>query len=86
MGKRIDKDLAIDANVLKKIKGLSLCSRHYLREDCVQGCGYSHKYPRPLSIEEYDVVWYLARAGLCQNLTRNADCNDERCIYGHRHK
>ena len=83
-GKRIDKDLSIDSNLLQKMKKLNLCGWHYLREDCVHGCKRSHAYPRPLSPEEYDAVWLMTRTGgLCHNIKKNKDCTDDRCIYGH---
>lgn len=84
-GKRIDRELIIDANLLQKMKKLNLCSRHYLREDCAPKCKRNHLYPRPLSLEEHNAVWFLARASLCQSLKRNSNCNDGNCIYGHRY-
>jgi hypothetical protein len=84
-GKRIDKDLSVDPKLLERMKKFNLCGWHYLREDCVHGHNRSHDYPRPLSLEEYDAVWYLTRAGgFCHNARGNRDCNDDRCIYRHR--
>lgn len=83
-GKRIDKELSINYHLLERMRKLNLCSWHYLREDCVHNCKRNHMYPRPLCPEEYDAVWYLARAGLCHNARGKADCNDDKCIYSHR--
>lgn len=84
-GNRIDKILSIDPSLLQRMKKLNLCGWHYLREDCVHEHNRSHAYPRPLSVEEYDAVWYLTRiGGLCYNVKKNKDCTDDKCIYGHR--
>jgi hypothetical protein len=83
-GKRIDKELSVDSSLLQRMKAFNLCSCHYLREDCVQKCRRSHAYARPLSLEEHDAVWYLARSALCKSVKQKSDCNDDRCIYGHR--
>jgi hypothetical protein len=85
LGKRIDKDLIVDQSLLQRMKGFNLCAWHYLREDCVQKCKRSHAYPRPLSLEEHDAIWYLSRSGLCRSVKRSTDCDDDRCIYGHRY-
>lgn len=83
-GKRTDKVLSVSPALVEKMKKLNLCAWHYLREDCV-GCKRSHAYPRPLSPDEYDAVWFLTRTGgLCYVAMKNKDCSDDRCIYRHR--
>ncbi|KAH7323781.1 hypothetical protein BKA65DRAFT_511460 [Rhexocercosporidium sp. MPI-PUGE-AT-0058] len=86
-GKRVDKKLPYhmyDERV-QKIRSLNICSWHYLRSDHKSdNCRRSHDaYPRPLSSEDYDALWLLARKGFCNRMKMEGDCDDDQCIYGH---
>jgi hypothetical protein len=85
-GKRLDKRLSVDDNLVITMRSMNLCSWHYLRADCQKqnnGCKRDHKYPRPLSPEKFDALWIAARQGMCYTLRKEGSCEDERCIYGH---
>lgn len=83
-GKRVDKNLSADANLVQEMKKLKLCSWHHLRSDCqLASCKRNHDYPRPLSPAEYDALWIGTRQGICRRLRKDGDCNDDQCIYGH---
>jgi hypothetical protein len=80
-GNRIDKSLNVNPNLANEIRNLNLCNWHYLRADCQNsGCSRDHKYPRPLSQEKYDALWFVARQGMCRSLRKG---EDDQCIYGH---
>ena len=85
MGKRIDKDLSVDARVLQEMRERNLCSWHYLRSDCqkTSSCERNHHYPRPLSAEEYDAQWLIARQGACFTQRKRGNCEDDQCMYSH---
>ena len=83
-GKRIDKQLAVDPTTpyLQVLKKANLCSWYYLRGECT-GCSKNH-FVGPLTPREFDCLWYLTRAGLCFQVRKGKDCDDPKCIYGHR--
>lgn len=86
-GWRIDKPLSVGAAVVDRIKKAHLCNFLYLRGECAKSCQRNHDY-RPLSDEEYDALWLLARQGWCYVSRKagqdvNNDCSDAMCIYGH---
>jgi len=84
VGKRIDKDLSVDPRVLQDMRERNLCSWHYLRSDCQKSsCERNHNYPRPLSAEEYDAQWFIARQGGCYAQRKRGNCEDDLCMYGH---
>lgn len=87
-GKRIDKGLRANENLITRMKKHNLCSWHYLRADCMVAppmgsCKRNHTYARPLSPVEYDAQWCIARQGRCYNLRKGGDCTDDQCMYGH---
>jgi hypothetical protein len=86
-GRRIDKVLSVDKRVLQEMRERNLCSWHYLRSDCQKkssgSCIRDHDYPRPLSPEEYDAQWLVARQGTCYSLRKSGNCEDGLCLYGH---
>lgn len=84
-GRRIDKVLSVDKRILQDMRERNLCSWHYLRSDCQKksSCKRDHSYPRPLSPEEYDAQWYIARQGACYTLRKGGNCDDDLCMYGH---
>lgn len=83
-GKRVDKILSADPNLIQEMKKHKLCSWHHLRSDCqLASCKRNHDYPRPLSPAEYDALWIGTRQGICRRLRKDGDCNDDQCIYGH---
>jgi len=85
-GNRIDKSLNVNGKLAIAMRNLNLCNWHYLRSDCQNqnsGCNRDHKYPRPLSPEKYDALWFVARQGMCRSLRKGGSCKDDQCIYGH---
>jgi hypothetical protein len=85
-GNRIDKILNVNGNLAIAMRKLNLCNWHYLRADCQNqnsGCKRDHKAPRPLSPENYDALWFVARQGMCRSLRKGGSCEDDQCIYGH---
>jgi hypothetical protein len=83
-GKRVDKILSVDKRLLQEMRERNLCSWHYLRSDCQKNpCKRHHTYPRPLSPEEYDAQWLVARQGVCYTLRKGGSCDDDQCMYGH---
>lgn len=83
-GQRIDKPLHIDTNsaYIQVLKKSNLCMWYYLRGECT-GCDRNH-FVGPLQPHEYNCLWYLARSALCWKIQKGKDCDDPRCIYGHR--
>lgn len=88
-GRRVDRSLKINMSVVERIKKGLLCYHFFLRGECVlPTCRRNHAH-RPLTDEEFDALWVLARQGQCyksQKADRNAgdDCSDAMCVYGHR--
>lgn len=88
-GFRVDKPLQVDKTVVERIRKGKLCHFLYLRGECsLHSCKSNHNY-RPLSEDEFDALWSLARLGRCrksQKADRNPqdDCSDALCVYGHR--
>jgi hypothetical protein len=88
-GRRFDKSLQVNEVVFERIKRGVLCYYLFLRGECVsEKCDRNHAH-RPLTDDEFDALWLLARQGLC-NRRRKAnrdggnDCSDVMCVYGHR--
>lgn len=88
-GLRVDKPLQVDKTVVERIRKAKLCHFLYLRGECsLHSCKSNHSYG-PLSEDEFDALWSLARLGRCrksQKADRNPqdDCSDALCVYGHR--
>jgi hypothetical protein len=85
-GKRIDKVLKVDKNLVQELQIANLCHWHYLRADCkMEGisCKHNHKFPRPLSSTEFDALWSLSRQNTCFRIKKGKVCEDDQCIYGH---
>lgn len=85
-GQRIDKDLNVDPSSAKygTVRSGHLCGWYYLRGACLGSCGKSHSVS-PLNAQEFDCLWHLIRAdSLCDKVRKCKDCEDPKCIYGHR--
>lgn len=83
-GKRVDKFLSVNEDLINELKKQNLCSWHYLRADCIQsGCKRNHERKRPLSPKHYDAIWYIARMGTCYTVKKGRNCEDDQCFYGH---
>lgn len=79
-GQRVDPVLSYDPNEVKRIKKLKMCNVHFLRDDCpYDPCTHDHDY-RPTK-NELATLKYVSRMTPCKFGT---DCDDLRCIYGHR--
>ncbi|EPE33631.1 hypothetical protein GLAREA_06644 [Glarea lozoyensis ATCC 20868] len=79
-GQRVDRPLKVGRRARNLFTGGNYCYSHYLVADCVKHCVRKHDYPRPLSEEAFDTMWYLARFEKC---SRAGNCKSDRCIYGH---
>lgn len=81
--KRVDKPLNVRQSTIQAIRKKDLCTWHYLRSDCtLDSCKRNHTDSRPLSSEDFDALWWIARHGQCHT-ARRGSCEDDRCIYGH---
>lgn len=82
-GQRIDKmDPTIPREEINRIKKLKLCNIFFLQgpDACINtSCTHDHSYP--LSASEKKVLAEVARMTPCYYQT---DCDDPKCIYGHR--
>jgi hypothetical protein len=87
-GRRFDRSLDVDQAVVERIKKGTLCYYLFLRGECVSpACARNHVH-RPLTDEEFDALWLLARQGRCyknRKADRDADndCSNAMCVYGH---
>jgi hypothetical protein len=87
-GLRVDRSLDVDQAVVETIKKRALCYYLFLRGECVlSGCKRNHVH-RPLTNEEFDALWSLARQSRCfKNRKADGDadkeCSDAMCVYGH---
>ena len=83
-GKRVDKLLSVDPNTpyMNFLSHANLCGWYYLRGKC-DGCDRNH-VPPPLKAREFDCLWFLTRHGLCFKVRKGKDCDDPKCIYGHK--
>ncbi len=83
-GLRVDKPLKVDPSspYFQFLRKANLCQWYYLRGECT-GCSKNHNHDA-LGPREYDCLWYLARNGLCYKVQKGKDCEDPKCIYGHR--
>lgn len=79
-GQRIDPPTVYDKEVVNRLRSLKLCNVHFLRHDCpYDPCTHSHKYK--ITKNELQALKALARMVPCYYGT---DCDDPKCIYGHR--
>jgi hypothetical protein len=84
LGKRIDKIVSVDKGLMQALRKKNLCIWHYLRSNYSLGpCKRNHNYPRPLSSEEFDALWLVAREGMWHSSRKGGVCDDDQCIYGH---
>ncbi|KAK4065961.1 uncharacterized protein Triagg1_8270 [Trichoderma aggressivum f. europaeum] len=87
-GRRVDRTLRVNDAIVERLKKGSLCFYFFLRGEClVPSCRSNHVH-RPLTDEEFDALWWIARQHVCyKNLKadrKGSDCSDARCIYGHK--
>lgn len=88
-GRRVDRELQVNEVVVERIKKGDLCFYFFLRGACLaKKCERNHVH-RPLTDEEFDALWWLARQGRCHKNRRADrdtanDCSDAMCVYGHR--
>lgn len=83
-GRRIDKQLDVDIHApeFQALRKSNRCNWYYLRGEC-SGCERRHDL-EPLTDQEYDWLWFSARQALCYKVKGSRDCDDAKCIYGHR--
>ncbi|KAI9801591.1 MAG: hypothetical protein M1825_003270 [Sarcosagium campestre] len=80
-GQRIDPDIKHDRSDLKRVKAIKMCNVHHLRGDCPYGNACSHVHDYKPTAGELAILKMLARQCVCRSGT---DCEDTKCIYGHR--
>lgn len=79
-GQRVDPPTVYDREVVNRVRSLKLCNVHFLRHDCAYDpCTHSHKYK--ITKNELQSLKTLARMVPCYY---GPDCDDPKCIYGHR--
>ena len=79
-GQRVDPVVTYDPSEIKRIKSKKLCNVHHLRNDCpYDPCTHDHFY-NPTK-NELSTLRYISRMTPCKYGT---DCDDPKCIYGHR--
>ena len=79
-GQRIDPPTVYDKELVNRVRSLKLCNVHFLRNDCqYDPCTHSHNYK--LSKNELASLRTLARMVPC---FYGSDCDDPKCIYGHK--
>ncbi|KAI4128669.1 MAG: hypothetical protein LQ338_002615 [Usnochroma carphineum] len=79
-GQRIDPPIVYDKEVVNKVRNLKLCNVYFLRRDCqYDPCTHSHKYK--ITKNELAALKTIARMVPCYY---GSDCDDPKCIYGHR--
>lgn len=83
-GQRIDKPLKVDGGLVQAFQKKNLCNWLFLKGFCA-GCERSHAHS-PLNDQHYDVLWFIARRGICYKYQKGKACNDPTCIYGHSGK
>lgn len=83
-GKRLDKKLNVDINsgYLKVLRENKFCYYYHLRGKCKGGCGKNHIF-QCLNPKEFDDLWYIARTGVCNQVSKGKDCDDQMCVYRH---
>jgi hypothetical protein len=87
-GRRIDRPLQVDPEVMEELRTQDLCYRLFLRGKCALGkCQRCHVH-QPLTSDEFDALWALARQCQCHK-SRGArklsgECADVKCVYGHK--
>lgn len=83
-GQRVDKPLDVDPSgvYVQVLRNTNLCMWYYLRGEC-SGCERVHDV-KPLNPHGYDCLWFVARQGMCFKVRNGKDCDDAKCIYGHR--
>ncbi|MDI1489480.1 MAG: hypothetical protein OHK93_008759 [Ramalina farinacea] len=79
-GQRVDPVVTYDPNEVKRIKKLKMCNVNFLRNDCpYDPCTHDHHY-KPTK-NELQTLRYVSRMTPCKF---RGDCDDLKCIYGHR--
>ena len=80
-GQRVDLLPTYDKQEVYRVKGLHLCNVHFLRGDCPYGESCSHEHHYKLNKNEMKTLKYVGRMTPCKFGT---ECEDTKCIYGHR--
>ncbi|KAL6699115.1 hypothetical protein J3F84DRAFT_243156 [Trichoderma pleuroticola] len=87
-GRRFDRTLQVNDAIVERLKKGSLCYYFFLRGECLLSSCRSNHAHRPLTNEEFDALWWMARQHVCfknRKVDRTgSDCSDVRCIYGHK--
>ena len=87
-GRRVDRPLQVNPEVMEGLRGQSLCFRLFLRGECALGkCQRGHVH-QPLTSDEFDALWALARQSQCHKSRRarnlSGECSDAKCVYSHK--
>lgn len=80
-GQRIDPVVKYDANEVERVKKLKMCNVHFLRHDCLFGDDCTHDHLYKPNRNEVQTLRHVARMTPCKFGT---ECDEIKCIYGHR--
>ena len=80
-GQRVDPIMSYDKAEVQRVKKLKMCNVHYLRKDCGYGDGCTHDHSYQPNKNELQTLEYVSRMTPCRF---GSDCDDIKCIYGHR--
>src|SRR5438552_1182540 len=69
-GRRADRPLSAQPEVVERMKRFNLCHWLFLRGEC-RGCQRNHHH-QTLSDVEFDALWHTARQGRCYKSKRSA--------------
>ena len=81
-GQRVDPYMEYDKNEVKRVQKIHMCNVHYLRHDCPYGDDCTHDHFYSPNKNELKTLKYVGRMTPCRFGT---DCDDTKCIYGHRY-
>jgi hypothetical protein len=80
-GQRVDKLFIHDNAEKSRIAKIKMCNVHFLRKDCPYGLDCTHTHTYKPSNNELEILRAIARSTPCKFGT---ECDDLKCIYGHR--
>ena len=82
-GKRVDRSLSVDQDLVNRLEKFGLCYYLFLRGECRDNMCKRNHQRRPLDDREWNALWLLARKGRCFKARRDIFCDDAMCVYSH---
>lgn len=80
LGQRVDRNIAVDPDFVKRLEHMKLCNRHHLLRDCNRGIGCQLDHRGTLTSLQLKSMQYVSRMSPCRS---GLQCNDRLCILGH---